>query len=112
MGDDMNAPHMKLAREVVLKLGGAENCNSFSKFYFAALGQLSYDACPAVPPEVVLLPKWVYFNLYKVSAWSRTMLLPLGIVSALRPVRKLREDQGIPELFIDLKSANSPMGRL
>src|SRR5436190_18799042 len=52
LGDDLNAPHMRAARERVIKLGGAEKCNSFSNFYLAALGQISYDACPAIPPEI------------------------------------------------------------
>jgi squalene-hopene/tetraprenyl-beta-curcumene cyclase len=101
MGDDPRAPHMTRARELVLKLGGAERCNSFTKFFFAALGQISYDACPSIPPEVVLLPKWCYFNLYHVSAWTRTMVLPLGIVNTLRFTRHLRAEQGIAELYID-----------
>lgn len=99
MGDNINAPHMAAARQCVYKLGGAERCNSFSNFYLAALGQISYAACPAIPPEIVLLPKWAYFNLYAVSAWTRTMILPLAIVSTLRPVRELRPEQRIDELF-------------
>jgi squalene-hopene/tetraprenyl-beta-curcumene cyclase len=106
MGDDPQAPHMRRARELVLRLGGAEGCNSFTKFYFAALGQISYDACPSIPPEIVLLPKWFYFNLYHVSAWTRTMILPLALVTTLRPVRELRADQGIRELYIDHAAAN------
>ena len=112
MGDDPDAPHMRRAREACLKMGGAEGCNSFTKFYLAALGQLSYDACPSIPPEIILLPRWMYFNLYAVSAWTRTMILPLAIVSTLRPVRSLTPEQAIPELFCDLAAANSSLGRL
>jgi squalene-hopene/tetraprenyl-beta-curcumene cyclase len=112
MGDDPEAPHMRAAREQVLAMGGAENCNSFSKFYLAALGQISYDACPSIPPEIVLLPKFLYFNLYAVSAWSRTMILPLAIVSTLRPTRQLPPHLGIRELYKDYAKANSPAGRL
>jgi squalene-hopene/tetraprenyl-beta-curcumene cyclase len=99
MGDDPEAPLMVAACECVKRLGGAEKCNSFSNFYLAALGQISYDACPAIPPEIILLPQWLYFNLYAVSAWTRTMILPLAIVSTLRPVRRLAPEQGIAELF-------------
>lgn len=106
MGDDPNAPHMIKARELILSLGGAEKCNTFTKFYFAALGQISFDACPSIPPEVVFLPQWFYFNLYNVSAWTRTMILPLGIVTSLRPVRKLPPERGISELYLDKKAAN------
>lgn len=106
MGDDTNAPHMARARQVVLSMGGAEKCNSFTKFYFAALGQISYDACPSIPPEIVLLPKWFYFNLYHVSAWTRTMILPLAFVTTLRYTRKLPAKMGMAELYIDRAAAN------
>lgn len=107
MGDDLNSPHMRRARQRVLALGGAEKCNTFTRFFFAALGQISYDACPSIPPEVVLLPKWFYFNLYHVSAWTRTMILPLGIVTTFRYTRRkpLRADQHIDELYIDFAAA-------
>jgi squalene-hopene/tetraprenyl-beta-curcumene cyclase len=106
MGDDPNAPHMAKARQVILKLGGAEKSNTFSRFYYACLGQISFDSCPSIPPEVVFLPQWFYFNLYNVSAWTRTMILPLGIVTTLRPVRHLPDDLGIQELFVDYQAAN------
>jgi squalene-hopene/tetraprenyl-beta-curcumene cyclase len=104
MGDDPNAPHMKRARRVVLAHGGAEKCNSFTKFYFAALGQISYKACPSIPPEIVFLPKWFYFNLYHVSAWTRTMILPLSFVTTLRYTRQLPEMMA--ELYVDRSAAN------
>ncbi len=97
---------MRKARELIHSLGGAEKCNSFTKFYFAALGQISYDACPTIPPEIVLLPKWFYFNLYHVSAWTRTMILPLALVTTLRPVRNLPRKMGIGELYLDHEAAN------
>lgn len=106
MGDDPDAPHMRRARELIWSLGGAEKCNTFTKFYFAALGQISYDSCPAIPPEIVFLPKWFYFNLYHVSAWTRTMILPLGIVTSLRPIRRVSAERGIGELYLDREAAD------
>jgi squalene-hopene/tetraprenyl-beta-curcumene cyclase len=99
MGDGVDAPHMKRARELVLSLGGAEHCNTFSKFYLAALGQMHYDGVPVIPPELVLLPKWFYFHLDKVSAWSRTMIMPLAVISSYRPIRQLPAPLGIMELY-------------
>ncbi len=112
LGDSADAPHMRAARDVVRRLGGAENCNSFTKFFLAALGQVSYAACPSIPPEIILLPKWIYFNLYAVSAWSRTMILPLAIVSAFRPVRQLPPGMGIAELFNDASKGQTSAGKL
>ncbi len=99
-GDAPDAPHMQRAREVVLRMGGAERCNSFTNFYLACLGQISWNAVPAIPPEMVWVPRWFYFHLDKMSAWSRTMLLPLAIVTVLRPTRTLSPGQGIDELFV------------
>ena len=100
-GDSAEAPHMKKARALVRHLGGAERCNSFTNFYLAALGQISWNAVPAIPPEIVFLPKWFAFHLDRVSAWSRTMILPLSIVSTRRPTRELPATLGIGELFVD-----------
>ena len=109
MGDDIQAPYMKKARRLILSLGGAEACDSYSKFYLAALGQMHYGNVPAVPPEMVLLPKWFYFHLDKVSAWSRTMIMPLSIISHYRPVRQLPEPMGIMELYKDHDYLNQPI---
>jgi squalene-hopene/tetraprenyl-beta-curcumene cyclase len=101
VGDDPDAPHMKKAREVILREGGAEKCNTFTSFYLACLGQVSWDAVPIIPPQVVFCPKWFPFHLTKVAAWTRTMILPLAIVTMLRPVRELSAECSIEELFVD-----------
>jgi squalene-hopene/tetraprenyl-beta-curcumene cyclase len=101
MGDNPDDAHMQRARNAIRELGGAEQCNSFTNFYLACLGQISWSAVPAIPPEIVFLPRWFYFHLTKVSAWTRTMILPLSLVATLRPTRPLPVALGIDELFID-----------
>ena len=98
-GHRPDEPHMLRAREAILAAGGAEKINSFTRYYLALLGILSYSQCPAVPPEVILLPKWMPFNIYEMSAWSRTILIPLSILWAYKPSRKLPAELGISELF-------------
>ena len=93
-------PRMLLARERCLSLGGVCACNSFTKFYLALLGQLDYRSVPSVPPEILLLPKWFYINLSAMSAWTRTIVVPLSIMSALKPTRSLATSEGIAELFL------------
>ncbi len=99
-GHDPSTEYMQRARAAILAHGGADAVNSFTRFYLALLGQISYAQCPAVPPEVMLLPGWFPINLYSVSSWSRTILVPLSIMSALQPVTKIGPDQGIRELFL------------
>jgi squalene-hopene/tetraprenyl-beta-curcumene cyclase len=99
-GHDPSLEYMQRARRAILAHGGADAVNSFTRFYLALLGQIPYDQCPAVPPEAVLLPRWFPINLYAISSWSRGMVVPLSIVSALQPVRAIDPRYGIRELFL------------
>ena len=44
---------------------------------------------------MMLLPRWAYFNIYAMSSWTRTIVVPLSIFSAYKPVRRLPPEQGI-----------------
>lgn len=100
MGWSKDHPVLVKAREWILANGGVVECNTFTKMYLCAMGQYDYDAVPAVPPEIVLFPKWCYFNIYEISAWSRAILVPLSIIYAKKPFKKLTPEQGIDELFV------------
>ncbi len=100
MGWSKDHPVMVKAREWVLANGGVVECNTFTKIYLCALGQYDYDAVPAIPPEIVLFPNWFYFNIYEISSWSRGILVPLSIIYAKKPFKKLAPEQGIEELFV------------
>src|SRR3954468_10306207 len=99
-GHDPQADYMQLARRAIRLAGGADAVNSFTRFYLALLGQISYEHCPAVPPELILLPKWSPVNIYRMSAWSRTIVVPLSIMWAYRPQHRIAPELGIGELFI------------
>jgi squalene-hopene/tetraprenyl-beta-curcumene cyclase len=98
-GHSPDAPHMRLARQRILELGGAENVNVFTRIALALFGQLSWRTVPAMLPEIVLLPKWFFFNLDKVSYWSRTVIAPLLVLIAYKPVKTIPSEYGIAELF-------------
>jgi squalene-hopene/tetraprenyl-beta-curcumene cyclase len=99
-GHDPQSDYMRLARQAIRAAGGADAVNSFTRFYLALLGQISYNHCPAVPPELMLLPQWSPINIYRMSAWSRTIVVPLSIMWAHRPQRQIEPERGIGELFI------------
>jgi len=106
-GHDPQAPYMIRARDAILAQGGAAGCNSFTKFYLALLGQFPYENCASVPPELMFLPTWSYVNIYAMSSWTRTIVVPLTIFSAYKPVRQLPPDLGIAELFV--KPQDTPL---
>ena len=101
LGVPADDPAMDRARAVVLRAGGARRCNSFTKFYLALLGQIPYDEVPYVPPELLLVPAKFPLSLASMSAWTRTIIVPLMVISAYKPARQLPPGRGIAELFGD-----------
>ncbi len=84
-GRSPHAPYMQKTAETARRLGGLERINSFEKTHLAVFGLYPWSEIPALPPEIVLLPNWFPFNIYEVSAWTRTILVPLSIIYATRP---------------------------
>ncbi len=80
---------MRRAREAALSLGGVQAANTFTKIYFALFGQYDWDAVPAIPPELILLPELHYFSIYQMSSWSRAILVPLSVIYAHKPLRRV-----------------------
>ena len=100
-GDSTEAPHMAQARETVHRLGGLEHTNSYVRFYLALVGAVGWELVPAIPPELMLLPNWFYMNIYEMSSWTRGIVIPMAILSTLRPDWKLPERARVDELFKD-----------
>ncbi|MGB8275909.1 MAG: squalene--hopene cyclase [Alphaproteobacteria bacterium] len=99
VGDDGDAPHMRRAREAILAHGGAARANVFTRVALALFGQVPWRAVPVMPVEIMLLPRWFPFHLDKVSYWSRTVIVPLLILMALKPLARNPHRVAIPELF-------------
>ncbi|MEK6300058.1 MAG: squalene--hopene cyclase [Acidobacteriota bacterium] len=109
-GDDPNSPHMEKARNVIRELGGLDATNSFTRIYLAIFGQYPWDRCPAVPPEIVLLPTWAPINLYEMSSWTRGIVVPLSVMWASKPYCAVPEHANIDELMLD-RSPGQPARR-
>lgn len=109
-GDDVEAPHMRRAREAILAHGGAAQSNVFTRIALALFGQVPWRAVPVMPVEIMLLPRWFPFHLEKVSYWSRTVIVPLLILMALKPRARNPKGIGIRELFVtEPEKADYPM---
>src|ERR1041385_2630464 len=96
-GDPPDAAHMRSAREFVLDRGGLERARVFTRLWLALFGLWSWDDLPALPPELVFLPRWFPFNVYDWACWARQTIVPLTIVGSLRPCRPLPFE--LPELY-------------
>jgi squalene-hopene/tetraprenyl-beta-curcumene cyclase len=101
IGDSVDAPHMVRAREAIRARGGAARSNVFTRLMLALFGFVPWRAVPVMPVEIMLLPKWFPFHLDKVSYWSRTVIVPLLVLQALKPRARNPKGVTIDELFLE-----------
>ena len=107
VGDDPEAPHMVRARDAILAEGGAAKSNVFTRIALALFGQVPWHAVPVIRVEALLLPKWALFHVDKVSYWSRTVMIPLFILTALKPRAANPRNVDIRELFVTAPEAET-----
>jgi squalene-hopene/tetraprenyl-beta-curcumene cyclase len=89
-------PRMQKAREVILKLGGMQECNSYTKINYSLFNLFPRKYCPTIPPEIMIIPRNL---LYEISSWTRTIIVPLSIVQAIGGARPTPSRLRIDELM-------------
>ena len=92
---------MVRARQAIFANGGIKKTRVFTKMFLAMFGQVSWEDCPAVPVEMILLPNSFFFNIYEISSWSRGTVVPLSVVRSFEPVHELPEGRDVQELFTE-----------
>jgi squalene-hopene/tetraprenyl-beta-curcumene cyclase len=95
-GDVPEAPHMATAAAWIRAAGGIEATRVFTRIWLALFGEWPWDSLPAMPPELIYLPRWFPLNVYDWACWARQTIVPLTVVCSLRPVRPL--PFSLPEL--------------
>jgi squalene-hopene/tetraprenyl-beta-curcumene cyclase len=85
-GDPAEAAHMRAAAEFARAKGGVAATRVFTRIWLSLVGLWSWDDVPTIPPEIVLLPRWVPLNIYDWACWARQTIVPLAVVSSLRSV--------------------------
>ena len=101
IGDSPDATHMVRAREAILSRGGAKQSNVFTRILLALYGVMKWTSIPVMPVEIMLLPRWFPFHLSKISYWGRTVIVPLLVLQALKPLARNRRGVTIDELFLE-----------
>jgi len=111
IGDSVDAPHMRRAREAMLQRGGAVHSNVFTRVMLALFGILRWESVPEMPVEIMLLPRWFPFHLTKISYWGRTVIVPLLVLQSLRPRAKNPRGVTIDELFVEPPQTIGPAAK-
>jgi squalene-hopene/tetraprenyl-beta-curcumene cyclase len=88
-GDAPHAPHMATAAAWIRARGGIAATRVFTRIWLALFGEWPWDSLPVMPPELIYLPRWFPLNVYDWACWARQTIVPLTVVSSLRPVRPL-----------------------
>ncbi len=94
-------PAMVLARQHILAQGGVTNAHVFTKIHLAMFGQYDWRGIPVIPPEIIFLPRGFHFNIYEFSSWSRSVIIPLTVLFAKKPLCVLPPARHVDELFVE-----------
>src|SRR5207247_11006463 len=106
-------PAMNAARSLIRAAGGPTEADVFTKILLALFGEYDWSGVPAMPVEIMLLPRWSYFNLLEVSYWSRTVIVPLLILMDAKPVKRLPDSCRLDELWpVPREQANLRLKRI
>ncbi|HEY3066558.1 MAG TPA: squalene--hopene cyclase [Methylomirabilota bacterium] len=99
-GVSVDDPALVRARERILAMGGPPRANVFTKIQLALFGEYDWNGVPAMPVEIMLLRRPAFlFNLYEISYWSRTVIVPLLVLLDRKPVKWLPAEQSLDELW-------------
>jgi squalene-hopene/tetraprenyl-beta-curcumene cyclase len=92
-------PFMLRAREFIISQGGIQNANLITKVWLALFGQYDWLEVPSIPPEIIFLPNWFYFNIYEFASWSRATIMALTILLTNKPVCDVSQAANLDELY-------------
>ncbi|KAL4868257.1 hypothetical protein BDV12DRAFT_209334 [Aspergillus spectabilis] len=92
---------MRRARRFALSMGGVARVRMLTRIYLAMVGLFPWKAVPELPAEFILAPKSTPVNIYRLSSWSRGMIVPLLIVRHHEPIYALPNGASASNDYID-----------
>jgi squalene-hopene/tetraprenyl-beta-curcumene cyclase len=102
IGEPLDSPVMTRARAAIRAHGGAMAVNVFTRIQLALYGDMAWSEIPVMPPEIIMLPPWFPITLGRMSYWARTVIVPLLVLQATRPLARNRRGVHVRELFEDV----------
>lgn len=99
-GFESNHPALLKARDFILSEGGIPKSRVFTKIWLALFGLYPWTGVPMIPPEILLAPRTIPFNIYEFSYWSRITIVPLTILFHLQKTENVSFD--LDELYVNL----------
>ena len=100
-GVPVGDPRMAALRERILALGGLQAANSYTKVNLSLFDLYPREGTPSIPPEIALLPGKL---LYRMSSWTRAIVVALAIVHAHDPKRPVPAGFNLEEICVPGKA--------
>lgn len=91
---------MRLAKSFILKNGGIEKAELFTKVMLALTGQYKWPHFFPLPVELILLPLSFPINFYDFSVFGRANLTPIMILAATEYQLKTKNSPDLSDLFL------------
>ena len=98
-GHSAESEPLRKARQFILSRGGVPRVRIFTKIWLALFGQWDWRGTPNMPPELIFLPSWVPFNIYRFASWARATIVPMLIILTDRPTCQVPASANIDELY-------------
>jgi squalene-hopene/tetraprenyl-beta-curcumene cyclase len=103
--------NLNRAEDFIRANGGIEKVRIFTRINLALFGLFPWSAIPVIPPEFILLPPESPVNIYTLSSWARSTMVPLFIIFHHKPVFALpngRSDNNdwLDHLWLNPKNKN------
>ncbi|KAI4176826.1 MAG: hypothetical protein LQ346_007773 [Caloplaca aetnensis] len=113
LGVSPDNPAMLRARDFMIKNGGVAKVRFFTRFFLATFGLVPWSAIPQIPAELILMPPSSPLNIYTLSSWARSTMIPVLIVRHHEPVYSLPngrkvDNDFLDELWVDPNDKNIP----
>jgi squalene-hopene/tetraprenyl-beta-curcumene cyclase len=88
-GDSPDAYQMAMAAGWIRDAGGLAGAGLRARVWLALLGEADWHELRIPPPETVYLPDGHPARIVGAAGWGRATVVPLAVLGALRPVRRL-----------------------
>ncbi len=95
-GESKDLLYMQAIAQKIREHGGLKMANVFTRCTLAQFRQIGFKHVPWMPVEMILQPKWSWFNLHKFAYWARAVVVPLCVTMT-------RKFEAINPKKIDLK---------
>lgn len=101
LGHELSSNEMVKAKEYILKEGGIAKVRIFTRINLACFGLFPWSAIPVIPPEFIFLPPQSPVNIYSLSSWARSTMVPLFIIFHHKPIFALPNGKSSNNKWLD-----------